>query len=409
MSSSSSWSGLAVLVGEPPVGEHLGDRLGDHVRLLGRGARVALVLDRQVAQAGAGQAAGLDRLAGALLDRAEPALVDDLRDEAAHVGVHAARQVEEQPALGRDRRLVAEQVLEHRGSGVPGVNALRDLGELERVAEQDEVAGGRADRERVRERDLAGLVDEQVVERLVHVLLGEEPGGAGDELHVLGRREVVVVVGALDEVAVELRLLVPPLDFFSPRNSKRSACATRSTSSSRLWIALWLFAVTPTRLPGSHQVDDQARAGPGLARAGRALDEEIAVVEAERDLPSPARARRTRPGAALPGSSPCDARQRALEDVAQRAVRAGAASTPSLSTCAASRRSAARCCLVSYGRPGISARGSGSSARVLPRLSLSRPATSSIERIVPAPLPVAGSIASPPARSLCSCTGNSSV
>ena len=43
-------------------------------------------------------------------------VVDDLRDEPAHVGVHAARALEEDAALRRDRRVVAEQVLEHRAA-----------------------------------------------------------------------------------------------------------------------------------------------------------------------------------------------------------------------------------------------------------------------------------------------------
>jgi hypothetical protein len=34
-------------------------------------------------------------------------------DEAAHIGVHAPGAVEEDPELGRDRAVLAEQVLEH--------------------------------------------------------------------------------------------------------------------------------------------------------------------------------------------------------------------------------------------------------------------------------------------------------
>ena len=56
----------------------------------------------------------------------------------------------------------AEQVLEHREPARPRVGALRDLRELLRVAEQDDVARRGAERERVGERDLAGLVDEEV-------------------------------------------------------------------------------------------------------------------------------------------------------------------------------------------------------------------------------------------------------
>jgi hypothetical protein len=49
--------------------------------------------------------------------------------------VHAPRVLEEEPAVGGDRRVLAEQVLEHRAAGHARVNALRDLRELKRVAE----------------------------------------------------------------------------------------------------------------------------------------------------------------------------------------------------------------------------------------------------------------------------------
>src|SRR5438552_1285760 len=99
-------------------------------------------------------------------------------------------------------------MLEDRCASISGVNSLRDLGELEGITKQDEVAGGGSNGQRVRERYLAGLVDEEVVERLVHVLLCEQPGGAGDELHFFGRREVSRVTRTLNELAFESRLLV---------------------------------------------------------------------------------------------------------------------------------------------------------------------------------------------------------
>ena len=61
------------------------------------------------------------------------------------------------------------------------MDALRDLGELERVAEQDDRPRRGAHRERVGERDLAGLVDDEHVERLVEILAREEPRRAGDQ------------------------------------------------------------------------------------------------------------------------------------------------------------------------------------------------------------------------------------
>ena len=159
----------------------------------------------------------------------------------ADVRVHPAGALEEEAAILRDRLVLAEQVLEHRGAGAVGMDPLRDLGELERVAEQDERPRRGAHRERVGERDLAGLVDEEVVERLVELLVREQPGGAGDEVD-LGVGEAVL--GDLDE-----RPLVARRPSSARGTSTPSASATFSTSRSRLWIDLWLCEVTPTRLP----------------------------------------------------------------------------------------------------------------------------------------------------------------
>ena len=60
---------------------------------------------------------------------------------------------------------VAEEVLEHGAARVARVHALRHLRELHRVAEQHERLRARPERERVGERGLARLVDEEVVER----------------------------------------------------------------------------------------------------------------------------------------------------------------------------------------------------------------------------------------------------
>ena len=57
--------------------------------------------------------------------------------------------------------LAVEQVLEAGEAGVAGVVALGHLGELHLVADEDQVAGGLADGDRVGEGDLAGLVDER--------------------------------------------------------------------------------------------------------------------------------------------------------------------------------------------------------------------------------------------------------
>ena len=74
---------------------------------------------------GPGEGAGrVDALVLALRDGVQTALVDDLGHEPADVGVHPASSVEEDAALGWDRAMLAEQVLEHRGAGAVGMHAL---------------------------------------------------------------------------------------------------------------------------------------------------------------------------------------------------------------------------------------------------------------------------------------------
>jgi hypothetical protein len=77
------------------------------------------------------------------------------------------------------------------------VGALGRLCELLRVAEEDEVGGCTADREGVRQRQLAGLVDDEHVERCPQVLAGEEPGRAGDDVDLTG-------VEGVDDLGVAL-------------------------------------------------------------------------------------------------------------------------------------------------------------------------------------------------------------
>ena len=74
------------------------------------------------------------------------------------------RLLEEEAAVGWDRLLVPDQVPQHRGVAPVRVRSLDHLVELLRVADEHEVPGGGAHRERVGEGHLAGLVDEEVVE-----------------------------------------------------------------------------------------------------------------------------------------------------------------------------------------------------------------------------------------------------
>ena len=105
------------------------------------------------------------------------------------------------------RLVLAEQVLEHRRVRARRVRALRDLRELVRVAEQDDVPRRRPDREHVRERDLPRLVDEQRVHVPVELLAREQERRAREQLQLLVEH-VVVRARAVDELVLVLGLRV---------------------------------------------------------------------------------------------------------------------------------------------------------------------------------------------------------
>ena len=92
--------------------------------------------------------------------------------------------------MSGDCRVLAEQVLEHGSLGPRRMRTLRDLGELQRIAEEDDVAGRRPHGERIRERHLARFVDhERVDERAarpiaVEVPVGEQPRRSREEQDV---------------------------------------------------------------------------------------------------------------------------------------------------------------------------------------------------------------------------------
>src|SRR5207248_1254380 len=78
----------------------------------------------------------------------------------------------------------------HRRVGARRMGPLRNLGELVRVAEEHVDLGGGSDRERIGERDLPALVDEQDVDGVVELLVRKQPRCAGEELE-LGIEQVV--------------------------------------------------------------------------------------------------------------------------------------------------------------------------------------------------------------------------
>src|ERR1051325_8082507 len=109
-------------------------------------------------------------------------VVGGLGDEAAHVRVHAVRSREEDAAVGRDGGEAVEQEVERRLARAAGGDAVDRLAELHLVAQEHEVLRRSAGGDEVGQRHLAGLVDEEAVERMFQ--------GRVDE--VLARLQVVL-------------------------------------------------------------------------------------------------------------------------------------------------------------------------------------------------------------------------
>src|SRR6266849_8519671 len=101
--------------------------------------------------------------------------------------MHPEAALEKETAIFWNGRSFPQEVLEDGGARLLRMHALRHLGELERIAEEDEVVGGSTHGEGVGQGDLARLVDHEVVERTVQLGPREEPSRARKQPDVTAR------------------------------------------------------------------------------------------------------------------------------------------------------------------------------------------------------------------------------
>ena len=259
----------------------------------------------------------------------------------------------------------------------------------------------RRHRQRVGQRHLAGLVDQQRVDRALACprrrtarrcrRAAARRRRRASHTCALSTFSIIAVVAERRGEGVRRRCRA-----CSPRNRTPCSRATRSISSSRLWIALWLGAVTPTRRPWRDQrhgdprarsTSCRCRAAPGsaarcgrgrVARSHRLLDREVPSISE------------------LPTGTPGDPRQIAAK---QRLTAAGNASLPSSTE---PRQPAQRRALLVRplnGPPGISERGTRRPCHFGPSLSTSVPCSASSSRIS-TPRSLTGSTTSSPAAEL---------
>ena len=189
------------------------------------------------------------------------------------------RALEKEAAVGRHGRLVAEQVAQHRRAAAGRVRPLDHLVELLRVADEHEVPGRRPHRERVGERHLTRLVDEQVVDLLV--LAGEEPRRAGRQV---GAEALVGVLDVLDRLLPVVRLRVACARLLAPVEGDPELARGLDDRVEQVVDRLVARRGDAHGLAVREQVRDQPPGRPRLARAGRPLDDEVTAVEREDEL-----------------------------------------------------------------------------------------------------------------------------
>ena len=139
----------------------------DRGDLFGRDLRVALVRHRHPERPRLGEARAAHGLPGGVGVAVQPPLIDLIRDEAADLGMHPARDGQEDAAVRRHGRVVAQHPVEAGEVRGFGMRALDHLRQLARIADQHDVARGPSHGDHVGEAHLSRLVDEEPVEGLL--------------------------------------------------------------------------------------------------------------------------------------------------------------------------------------------------------------------------------------------------
>ena len=163
------------------------------------------------------------------------------------------------------------------------MDRLRDLRQLKRIPEDDQVAGRGPAGERVRQRHLAGLVDDEVIEGAIPVLAGEEPRRARDHPVVAmeTRRDVLEVVHPV--VALVGAVGRRRGDLARHAQAEPALVGRGEHLAHEVVDGLVALGHEPDALPGGDQLGHHPAAEPGLPGAGRALHHQVALLEVPRE------------------------------------------------------------------------------------------------------------------------------
>ena len=307
----------------PGAAEERGDQPGHGLGLLTGPRRPSAVVDRPEPDARPlDDGSRPDRLPGIGGIRHDPVLVERLRHESVHRRMHPVGPGQEEAAVGRQRAMVPDEVLESRALGTHGMDPRADLRELVRVAEEDDRARRATHGHDVGQRHLAGLVDEQDVDLALHLVTGEQPRCPGrdvDRTIHQGALDRGVVGRELD--SVEVRRVVARIAFLD--RPQRQPCLGRCLGGRDQQVGDRLVGrgTDPNPATGLDCLHDHARPQPGLARARWALDREDRPIEVEDDAASRLEGRFAVADQLAPRGVARDPRRHSEDQVADRSIR----------------------------------------------------------------------------------------
>ena len=167
--------------------------------------------------------------------------------------------LEEQTSPRGHGVLTIEEVFDRGDASAGRMRARGGLAELLRIADEHEVRVGRANRDDVGERHLSRLVDEEVVERLLHPQ--DERTATRCRPRAAPRRPRAQTQRFESLPAVTSGWAPPPPSMRVHRRDDDDLSRRRPhiAASRRFVMTAWLLAVMPTRFPATIGVDDGVR------------------------------------------------------------------------------------------------------------------------------------------------------
>jgi hypothetical protein len=206
----------------------------------------------------------------------DASFIGEIGDEFADAGVHPTRHRQEYASLGENRAAPIEEVVEGRESGVAGMHTLNGLGKLHLITNKDDVPCSRSGCDKVRNRYLAGLIDEQMVECLIEFRSREQPGSAADDLRL--PKDRIGIVRRRDDHGI-IRTFISGRYLF--RDAHPRACFAGTIGNGDQEVINSFVGIRGDRDPTSkaHEIQDCARAHICLARPGRSLDRKTAIIK----------------------------------------------------------------------------------------------------------------------------------